>query len=244
MGRRVTRPALARVATALPKGPRRPRFSKAPVIHRIRAHSPNRRHRRGGSISRSGFGRLLVSHIRQTEQSRGTRATKGGLALVLCATFAFLLPSTASTRPTPASQPPRAAAPISLDGMAREIVYLVNIERAQHALPPLRVNDRLTVDAKLQATQIAETGVLDHVILSGPYPTPRERAEAAGYNWNALGENLALGFTDAPSAVAAWMRSPGHRANILAGGYSETGVVLAPDARGRLIFVQTFGAPE
>jgi uncharacterized protein YkwD len=44
--------------------------------------------------------------------------------------------------------------------------------------------------------------------------------------------------------VAAWMQSPGHRANILAGGYSETGVVLAPDARGRLIFVQTFGAPE
>src|SRR5437867_3246418 len=39
-------------------------------------------------------------------------------------------------------------------------------------------------------------------------------------------------------------RSPGHRANILAGSYSETGVVLAPDAAGRLIFVQTFGAPE
>ena len=138
----------------------------------------------------------------------------------------------------------RAAVPMSLDGMAREIVYLVNIERAQHALPPLRINDRLTADAKLQAAQIAETGVLDHVILSGPYPTPRQRAEAAGYNWNVLGENLALGFSDAPSAVAAWMRSPGHRANILAGSYSETGVVLAPDARGRLIFVQTFGAPE
>jgi len=141
--------------------------------------------------------------------------------------------------------PARAMAkPLSLDGMAREIVYLVNVERAQHDLAPLRINTRLVLDAKLQADQIAETGVLDHVILSGPYPTPRVRAEAAGYAWNALGENLALGFTDAPSAVAAWMRSAGHRANILAGGYSETGVVLAPDARGRLIFVQTFGAPE
>jgi uncharacterized protein YkwD len=128
--------------------------------------------------------------------------------------------------------------------MAREVVYLVNVERAQHDLPPLRVNARLTADAQLQASQIAVTGMLDHVILSGPYPTPRVRAEAAGYAWNALGENLALGFTDASSAVAAWMQSPGHRANILAGGYSETGVVLAPDASGRLIFVQTFGAPE
>lgn len=170
--------------------------------------------------------------------------TKGALALLLCAVLAFLLPSTASTRTAPAARPLPAAKPMSLDGMAREIVYLVNIERAQHALPPLRVNDRLTADAKLQAAQIAETGMLDHVILSGQYPTPRERAQAAGYAWDALGENLALGFTDAPSAVAAWMRSPGHRANILAGGYSETGVVLAPDARGRLIFVQTFGAPE
>jgi uncharacterized protein YkwD len=163
---------------------------------------------------------------------------------MLCVAFAFLLPSTASTRTATPPQQRRVAVPMTLDGMAREVVYLVNLERAQHALPPLRVNPRLTADAQLQAAQIAETGMLDHVILSGPYPTPRLRAEAAGYAWNALGENLALGFTDAPSAVAAWMQSPGHRANILAGGYSETGVVLAPDARGRLIFVLTFGAPE
>ena len=128
--------------------------------------------------------------------------------------------------------------------MAHEIVYLVNLERAQHRLPPLKVNTRLVVDASLQATQIASTGVLEHVILSAPYPTPQTRAKAAGYDWNVLGENLALGYTDASSAVAAWMQSPGHRANILADSYSETGVVLKPDAHGRLIFVQTFGAPE
>jgi uncharacterized protein YkwD len=187
---------------------------------------------------------LLVSHIRQSEQSRTRKSTKIGLALLLCAVLAFLLPTTASTRTAQPPEPPRVVVPISLDHMASEIVYLVNLERAQHSLPPLRVNIRLVADAKLQAAQIAETGVLDHVILSGPYPTPRVRAEVAGYAWNALGENLALGFKDAPSAVAAWMQSPGHRANILAGGYSETGVVLEPDARGRLIFVQTFGAPE
>jgi uncharacterized protein YkwD len=192
-------------------------------------------------ISRSGFGRLLVTHIAQTERARGRWTPKVLTALLLCTAFAFLHPSTASTHTT---TPVRAAIPMSLDGMAREVVYLVNLERAQHDLPPLRVNTRLVEDAKLQARQIAQTGVLDHVILSGRYPTPRIRAEAAGYAWNALGENLALGYTDAPSAVAAWMQSPGHRANILAGGYKETGVVLVPDARGRLIFVQTFGAPE
>ena len=184
-----------------------------------------------------------MTHIRQSERERAGKATRAMVIIALCTIIAFLYPSEVSTR-TVSAQPTRVAKPMSLDGMARDIVYLVNLERAQHSLPPLRVNTRLVADAKLQADQIAETGVLDHVILSGPYPTPRVRAEAAGYAWNALGENLALGFTDAPSAVAAWMQSPGHRANILAGGYSETGVVLAPDGRGRLIFVQTFGAPE
>jgi uncharacterized protein YkwD len=212
------------------------------LVHRSR-RSQHRHPGRSGDLARVGFGRLLVAHIHQTEHARTRRPSKVLLAVLLCTLIAVLHPSVASTRL--ASAPvARRAVRLSLDGMAREVVYLVNLERAQHKLPPLRVNTKLVVDARLQAEQIAQTGVLDHVILSAAYPTPRVRAEAAGYAWNALGENLALGFTDAPSAVAAWMQSAGHRANILANGYSETGVVLAPDARGRLIFVQTFGAPE
>ena len=203
-----------------------------------------RSHARRRVVPRAGFGRLLVSHIHQSEQTRFRTPTRVGIALLIGASFAFLLPSTASTR-TPSTAAPRPVlTPMSLDGMAREVVYLVNLERAQHDLPPLRVNERLTADAKLQADQIAATGLLEHFILGAPYPTPSIRAEVAGYAWNALGENLALGYADAPSAVAAWMRSPGHRANILANSYSETGVVLAPDRQGQLIFVQTFGSPE
>lgn len=212
-----------------------------------------RNHRRSASTARStgprgdvgsvGFGRLLVLRIDSDERARTSLPAKISMALLVCVGLAVLHPSVASTRVAPAA-PHRTLQPQSLDGMAREVVYLVNLERAQHQLPPLRVNTKLVLDARLQAQQIAQTGILDHVILGGEYPTPTVRAEAAGYAWNALGENLALGYSDAPSAVAAWMQSPGHRANILAHGYSETGVVLAPDASGRLIFVQTFGAPE
>jgi len=195
-------------------------------------------------VAGPGFCRLLVNDIRGEESRRGLTTRRAFLSLSAIALFGvLLLPSTGSSRSfanVSRSLPVRP----SLDHMAREVVYLVNLERAQRKLPPLRVNTRLVVDARLQAAQIATTGLLDHVILGGPYPTPRIRAEAAGYAWNVLGENLALGYPDAQSAVAAWMRSPGHRANILGDSYSETGVVLAPDARGRLIFVQTFGAPE
>jgi uncharacterized protein YkwD len=209
-----------------------------------RSSSPRRHAAQRGALGRVGFGRLLVLQIDDAERSRTSRVAKVVLALSLCAGFAVFHPSVASTRVPAAAKPLPTARPQSLDGMAREVVYLVNLERAQYRLPPLRVNTKLVTDARLQASQIAETGVLDHVILGAAYPTPTVRAEVAGYAWNALGENLALGYSDASSAVAAWMQSPGHRANILAHGYSETGVVLAPDARGRLIFVQTFGAPE
>ena len=214
------------------------------MSNRTRAVSRMRSQARPDEILRVGFGRLLVSHIRQTEQRRFRKSTRIGIGLVIAASFAFLLPSTASTRMAQPAVAHRVLTPMSLDGMAREVVYLVNLERAQHDLPPLRVNERLIEGAKLQAQQIAATGVLEHFILGAPYPTPSIRAEVAGYAWNALGENLALGYADAPSAVAAWMRSPGHRANILGNGYSETGVVLTSDRQGQLIFVQTFGSPE
>lgn len=183
--------------------------------------------------------------IDSDERSRTSRAPKVVIAFALCAVIAMLHPSIGSTRvAAPVLPSHRGIQPQSLDGMAREVVYLVNLERLQHKLPPLRVNTKLVADARLQAEQIAQTGVLDHYILGAAYPTPIVRAQVAGYDWDALGENLARGYSDAPSAVAAWMNSPGHRANILAHGYSETGVVLAPDASGRLIFVQTFGAPD
>src|SRR5205085_4986164 len=109
-------------------------FQVYPVTHR--SLTATRRHVHSSAISRSGFGRLLVSHIRQSEQSRTQKSTKIGFALLLCAVLAFLLPTTASTRTAPPAEP-RVVVPMSLDHMAREIVYLVNLERAQHSLPPL-----------------------------------------------------------------------------------------------------------
>jgi uncharacterized protein YkwD len=216
------------------------------AFHHSRQYRSRRLRDTCAHLRRPEFGRLLVAQIRRSEgEARSRAARRVAFAAVVCALAAVLVPSTASTRtPTPAPEPVRSAHLVSLEGLAREVVHLVNLERTQRKLPPLRVNIRLVADARLQAAQIASTGVLEHVILSAPYPTPRTRAAAAGYAWDVLGENLALGFTDAPSAVAAWMRSPGHRANILADSYRETGVVLAPDAHGRLIFVQTFGAQD
>lgn len=201
----------------------------------------------GSRVRRPGVCRLLLEHNRAEASGRAVRIGGTVLLAVVLACVELTLPATGTVRPAAAARATTLRATTvrpSLEGMAREVVYLVNLERTQNQLPPLTVNARLVTDARLQAAQIVSTGVLDHVILGGPYPTPSARAQAAGYAWNVLGENLAWGYDDAQSAVVAWMRSPGHRANILAGAFTETGVVLAPDAQGRLIFVQTFGKPE
>lgn len=191
------------------------------------------------TIPHRRFGRFWRSD--GTRRGRcGVRADPFALALVIGAALmaAVLHPtgSQAAQRQTAAAEDPRA--------VAREIVILVNLQREQRGLRPLSVDPRLVADAKLHADQIVRTGIFAHVILGTRYPTPRARAHAVGYRWDALGENLAFGYPDATSAVDAWMRSPGHRSNILAADYTETGVVLAPDAQGHLIAVQTFGTPD
>jgi uncharacterized protein YkwD len=44
--------------------------------------------------------------------------------------------------------------------------------------------------------------------------------------------------------VNGWMRSDGHRTNILNTSFTEIGVGFQKDAKGRLYFVQVFGRPS
>ena len=47
-------------------------------------------------------------------------------------------------------------------------------------------------------------------------------------------------------AVAGWIKSPGHCANLMNGGYSEMAVAYAVDARSSMgvYWVQQFGTPR
>ncbi len=69
-----------------------------------------------------------------------------------------------------------------------------------------------------------------------------------GYAYLKIGENLALGnFASDADVVTAWMNSPGHRANILDGQYTEIGVGVARGLyEGHTVYfaVQHFGRPR
>jgi uncharacterized protein YkwD len=130
------------------------------------------------------------------------------------------------------------------NALAVEIVDLTNAERRSVGLATLGHNGRLARAALLQAEQIAQFGRLDHVLPEGRYPQPEDRLAAAGYRWQAYGENLAAGFPDAASVVSGWMNSPGHRANMLSTSFTEVGVALVADRAGRPHYAQVFGRPR
>ena len=62
--------------------------------------------------------------------------------------------------------------------------------------------------------------------------------QAAGYRFQVAAENLAKGYDTEPELQRAWMKSRGHRANILNPLFTEIGVA---DANG--VVVVLFGRP-
>ena len=70
------------------------------------------------------------------------------------------------------------------------------------------------------------------------------RIDEAGYDWRSIRENVASGQQSARAVVKGWMKSPGHRANILSDDITEIGIGFSIDNEtGRTYWVQKFGAP-
>ena len=73
---------------------------------------------------------------------------------------------------------------------------------------------------------------------------PGTRIMNAGYPIRAWGENVAGGYGSAESVMATWMASPGHRANILNGTFTQVGIGLAYAADGTAYWSMELGLPR
>jgi uncharacterized protein YkwD len=74
-----------------------------------------------------------------------------------------------------------------------------------------------------------------------------DRASEAGYRWRRVGENIAAGQESGKYAVAGWLSSPGHCANIMNPAFTEMGAAYAVDTSRdtpRVYWTQVFGAPR
>ncbi len=147
----------------------------------------------------------------------------------------------ASVAPWLAADP--ASAPVPARRDAATVVTLTNAERTRAGLPVYRQNTQLMQAAQLHADQMAKLGRMDHVLRGARYPDAPDRLAAAGYQWSAYAENVAMGQRTPGEVLRSWMQSTGHRGNILSTNVTEMGAGYAADTAGRIYWVQVFGRP-
>lgn len=129
----------------------------------------------------------------------------------------------------------------------RAVICMVNAERRARGLRALRSHKRLQKAAFRHSADMLARGYFAHAGPRGPELARRLRAVRY---WPATaGENLAAGtgmLATARATVAAWMASPGHRANMLRPEFREIGVGIvtafpAPPESPGATFTANFG---
>lgn len=124
------------------------------------------------------------------------------------------------------------------------LVEKTNKTRTSIAMNELAISDELVYAAQLKANDMAAKGYFAHNSPDGK--TPWDWLDAAGYEYQTAGENLAVNFVDSTDVHNAWLNSPTHKANIVRDGFTEIGIATAEGTyKGqKAVFVaQFFGTP-
>lgn len=143
----------------------------------------------------------------------------------------------------------RAADPSLIREVERAIVEQTNDFRKENDLPTVELDENLNACASEFANFMAKTGKYGH---QADGRRPAQRAEAAGYQYCVVRENIAYrtntGEVTASGLievfVQGWIDSPPHRENMLADYVTETGVGVATTDGVTYYAVQLFGRPK
>ena len=121
---------------------------------------------------------------------------------------------------------------------------LVNEQRQQRNLAPMDWKDELLPPAREHSGRMAERNYFSHQ--DPEYGDLSQRLMRFGIRYTAAGENLFVvsGVADiAEHAVEAWLKSPGHRENILNPAFRSSAVALHRTPNGLVYATQIFTAP-
>src|SRR3989344_2386836 len=125
------------------------------------------------------------------------------------------------------------------------VLSWTNKEREKAGLPDLAPNQKLTASALAKVRDMFKNQYFAHESPAGK--GAGDLAEAEGYDFILIGENLALGnFEGDKALVEAWIASPVHRANILGSRYKEIGIAVGRGmfgGRETWLAVQHFALP-
>ena len=143
--------------------------------------------------------------------------------------------------------------PADMPRVAARVLELVNEARAKPRncgsrsfpnVPPLKLSPILSRAALAHAQDMSAHQRFEHRGSDGSMPA--DRALRAGYNWLAVGENIAEGAANAEVVVQGWLQSPGHCVNIMSPQYREMGLAYFTDFahKGDIYWAQTFGTEK
>ena len=163
---------------------------------------------------------MLLAAVRRLRTRTPMLAAAGAAAIALAA------PAASSAAP---ACPGADANPndISVAQAQRATLCLLNKERRAHGLRKLHENGRLDLASVRHAQDMVRKDYFDHGDYVGRIRSVRYLSGARSWS---VGENIAWGSQDLASPasiVDAWMHSPGHRRNILDGGFREIGIGIA-----------------
>jgi uncharacterized protein YkwD len=146
----------------------------------------------------------------------------------------FVVPALAACSLAVAAAPASAASPCASSARATTLC-LINAERSAHGVRPLRLDHRLTRAARRHSRDMVAHAYFSHESRSGAgfgARIARTGWMSGRSRWN-VGENLAWGSgrRAGPRAiVAGWMRSAGHRHNLLQPRFRVIGIGIVAGA--------------
>jgi uncharacterized protein YkwD len=162
---------------------------------------------------------------------RRTFRRQASLAAVALASVVLFAPAAANAA-EPCENTDIAPTAANIDVVRSATLCLLNQERTSRGLTSLTENAKLRGSATSHNNNMVQSRFFEHNSPGGS--TMVSRIRKAGYMRNAsswaVGENLAWGtgpLSTAAETQAAWMRSPGHRANIMRARYREVGIAIA-----------------
>ncbi|WP_026001122.1 CAP domain-containing protein [Pseudomonas donghuensis] len=111
------------------------------------------------------------------------------------------------------------------------------------AARPLTWNSALGTAAQRHSRAMANGNYFAHRAPNGDLPA--DRAWDAGYRGRQIGENIAAGQGSPSKAMAGWLASPGHCANLMNPMFTQVGAAYAANSRSDegVYWTMLFGAP-
>ncbi|WP_391122124.1 CAP domain-containing protein [Psychrobacillus sp. L3] len=134
-------------------------------------------------------------------------------------------PSTPVKQPVTEQTPPSNNQEVKVPAAVQEVVDLTNKERAKEGLKALQIDVKLSQSAQAKSQDMKNKNYFDHT--SPTFGSPFDQMKSLGITYKSAGENIAMGQRSAAEVVDAWMKSPGHRANIMNPSFTHIGVGLS-----------------